>query len=384
MAVADLEAAVAVGPQHPQRPPEAYTRSSNRPEPFVLAAVPENHEICELRQRLQTESLPTARVPDEESSPEISPTLTPSSNAGVRGEDSGLLSMVKRVSYSLPTLLKSTSSPRPTPEEIQEPDVSRGFDKLKFEKVDDYLEGYRQHTTFANSCDTFTHIRRFKMEKTLDELDKKGANDEQRKLVSKISATYARYADIALKDAGLRALGKCPPGNAKALQTWIWNEKPLSSGAGKSDFIFYPDDLVSLAEQSQHERPFQDSVEAFLDRYPVSWIKNFLQRDIETRRKTDDEYIDHYSHAKLRLLANILEVSMAVIILLIPVFLLFLIPMSKPMMATVTALFVILFSVVVSSVTGTKVQEVFFGSAAYAAVITMFLGNLNSSSTVAS
>jgi hypothetical protein len=86
MAVADLEAAVAVGPQHPQRPPEAYTRSSNRPEPFVLAAVPENHEICELRQRLQTESLPTARVPDEESSPEISPTLTPSSNAGVRGE----------------------------------------------------------------------------------------------------------------------------------------------------------------------------------------------------------------------------------------------------------------------------------------------------------
>ncbi len=55
---------------------------------------------------------------------------------------------------------------------------------------------------------------------------------------------------------------------------------------------------------------------------------------------------------------------MAVMILLIPVFLLFLIPMSKPIMATVTALFVILFSVVVASVTGTKVQEVFFGGAA--------------------
>ena len=80
-------------------------------------------------------------------------------------------------------------------------------------------------------------------------------------------------ADIALKDAGLRALGKCPPKNARALHTWIWNEKPLAIGAGKSDFIFYPDDLVSLAGQSQHERPFQDFVEAFLDRYPVSWIK---------------------------------------------------------------------------------------------------------------
>ena len=89
-----------------------------------------------------------------------------------------------------------------------------------------------------------------------------------------------------------------------------------------------------------------------------------MQHDIETRRKTDDEAVHLYSHAKLKILANILEVSMAVIILLIPVFLLFLIPMSKPIMATVTALFVILFSVVVASVTGTKVQEVFFGSAA--------------------
>jgi len=93
--------------------------------------------------------------------------------------------------------------------------------------VDDYPEGYPQLAAFANSCDTFANIRRFgrlsyrllahlqndliEMEKTLDELDKKDAadetleyrlrgfenyngwNDEQRKLVSKISATYAQY-----------------------------------------------------------------------------------------------------------------------------------------------------------------------------------------------
>jgi len=84
---------------------------------------------------------------------------------------------------------------------------------------------------------------------------------------------------------------------------------------------------------------------------------------------------------KLKIAANILEVSVAVILLLIPVFLLFLVPMGKPMMATIASLFVLLFSVVVSSLTGAKVQEVFFGSAAYAAVITMFLGNLNSNSS---
>jgi hypothetical protein len=88
MAVADLEAAVAVGPRHLQRPPEAYTRSSNRHEPVVPAAVPENHEMSsELRQRLQTESVPTASASDEESS-ETSPTLTPTSTE-VRGEVAG-------------------------------------------------------------------------------------------------------------------------------------------------------------------------------------------------------------------------------------------------------------------------------------------------------
>jgi hypothetical protein len=50
--------------------------------------------------------------------------------------------------------------------------------------------------------------------------------------------------------------------------------------------------------------------------------------------------------------------------LLIPVYLLFLVEMSKPMMAAVASIFVCLFTVVVSSVTGAKVQEVFFGSAA--------------------
>ena len=299
--------------------------------------------------------------------------------------------------------------------------------------VDDYPEGYPQLAAFANSCDTFANVRRFgrlsyrllahlqndliDMEKVLDKLDKKDAadktmkkrlrgyenyngwDDEQRKLVSKISTTYSQYgtlyhsrseegkltlllADIVLKDAGLRALGKCPPRNAKALFTWVWDEKPLAIAAGKSDFIFYPDDLVSLAGQSQHDRPFESFVESFLDSYPLSWIKvrvlgvktwnesrtnttkRFLQHDTETRRKTDDEFVHLYSVDKLKIAANILEVSVAVILLLIPVFLLFLVPMSKPMMATIASLFVLLFSVVVSSLTGAKVQEVFFGSAA--------------------
>jgi len=80
-------------------------------------------------------------------------------------------------------------------------------------------------------------------------------------------------ADIVLKDAGLRALGKCPPRNAKALFTWIWNRKPLAIGAGKSDFIFNLEDLVSLAGQSQNDRPFENFIESFLESHYHPWIK---------------------------------------------------------------------------------------------------------------
>ena len=53
-------------------------------------------------------------------------------------EDSGLLSKVKKASYGLLTLVKSTSPPRHTPEDIEELEKSRGLDKLKYEKGKPY------------------------------------------------------------------------------------------------------------------------------------------------------------------------------------------------------------------------------------------------------
>lgn len=76
-----------------------------------------------------------------------------------------------------------------------------------------------------------------------------------------------------MKDAGLRALGSCPSRNSKALFTWVWNRKPLAIKAGRSDFLLHPNDLVSLAGQSQHERPFEHFIESLLDRYPWPWLQ---------------------------------------------------------------------------------------------------------------
>jgi hypothetical protein len=89
MAIADLEAAVATELRCHQRPPEAHTRSSNKPEPVVLATISKALSMSELRQRLQTGSSPTMRALDDESSSETSPNLTPTSTAEAHGEKRG-------------------------------------------------------------------------------------------------------------------------------------------------------------------------------------------------------------------------------------------------------------------------------------------------------
>ena len=66
----------------------------------------------------------------------------------------------------------------------------------------------------------------------------------------------------------------------------------------------------------------------------------------------------------LKVVADAMVVSLAVGLLLIPVFILFLVPMSRALMAVTASICLIAFTVVISAVTGAKVQEVFFGTAA--------------------
>ena len=85
--------------------------------------------------------------------------------------------------------------------------------------------------------------------------------------------------------------------------------------------------------------------------------------------------------------------TLAVAILLVPVFLLFLLPMGHQAMTWMVFGFVLAFAATMSAVTEAKVQEVFVGTAAcvparalsrsdanslsYCAVLVTFLGNLN-------
>jgi hypothetical protein len=74
--------------------------------------------------------------------------------------------------------------------------------------------------------------------------------------------------------------------------------------------------------------------------------------------------VDHYAPDRLEILIKAISVSLAVGILLVPVFFLFLVQMSRESMAWMVFGFVFAFSVTMSVVTEAKSQEVLIGTAA--------------------
>lgn len=82
------------------------------------------------------------------------------------------------------------------------------------------------------------------------------------------------------------------------------------------------------------------------------------------RSKTEDQYVTHWSASRVYWLANTVTVSLAAGILFVPVYLLFLIPMSRAMMVGVSSVSVVAFAILLSVITDAKMQEVFIGSAA--------------------
>jgi Family of unknown function (DUF6594) len=80
-------------------------------------------------------------------------------------------------------------------------------------------------------------------------------------------------------------------------------------------------------------------------------------------KPTSDEVVSYYSPSKLGGLVQVLMVSTIMGVLLTPVFLLFLIPMSHPMMAFTSTAFIFLFAVIMTVVAEGRTYEIFVGTA---------------------
>jgi hypothetical protein len=81
------------------------------------------------------------------------------------------------------------------------------------------------------------------------------------------------------------------------------------------------------------------------------------------KKPTDDQQLTFFSPSAERRVGRFLLVSGTMLILMTPVFLLFLVQMSHLLMAVTTASFIFLFALIMSALTEGRVYEVFVGTA---------------------
>ncbi|KAF4630545.1 hypothetical protein G7Y89_g7598 [Cudoniella acicularis] len=248
-----------------------------------------------------------------------------------------------------------------------------------------YPHGFPSLAAFLNSAGNFSIARRFGrahqrvllhltcevtlLEKELDELDKadentdtkwrlkrgefyEGWDPKQKDLIEKLRVKLLQYDELVLKDSNLRSLAPALPRDHRSVFNWIRNEKPLDKD--QYDFIYYRDDFVSLVNQPREG--FDEAVKSLLNRSPSSRFQQLLR----SNSNPQDPHTYFFSTQNITLFARILAVSVAITIILIPIFILFLAEMSRKTTSIMVLVFVLAFAALMS-MTGTKAENVFVG-----------------------
>lgn len=180
----------------------------------------------------------------------------------------------------------------------------------------------------------------------------------------------------------LQSLGKPPSRNHRSYFNWHWTNKPLF--AGFYDYIFHASDFVTTS--GKRPNYCEELIRDHIDSWPGSPIrvcnpmcgyrgrqektqnntddlKKIIKESEEMQKPTTDLRITFFSPGAERGVGRFLLVSSIMLILMTPVFLLFLIPMSHLLMAVTTAAFIFVFALIMSVVTKGEVYQVFVGTA---------------------
>ncbi|KAE9380009.1 hypothetical protein N431DRAFT_325452 [Stipitochalara longipes BDJ] len=184
-----------------------------------------------------------------------------------------------------------------------------------------------------------------------------GCDPEQKDLMEKIEDRLKDYYDFLTKYVDIREFSPVNPRHHRSVHTWMIDNRPLLEG--EDAFIFSADDFIAARRMSVHDFRFRMLVEEQADRC----IQRLLNGKTE-RSRTNNQYVHHYSTSSLEVAAKIIASFVAVGILLIPVFILFLFDLSRAKMAAIVGSFVLVFMVTMAVLVDVTPHDLFIGIAA--------------------
>ncbi|KAF4630199.1 hypothetical protein G7Y89_g7943 [Cudoniella acicularis] len=252
-----------------------------------------------------------------------------------------------------------------------------GYDNIKYEHLEkDFVAGIPRLAKLLDSNDSFCIFRKFgpeaqqilirkqmeiaQVSKKLHELDvSDDANtdlkyrlasvelhdeyDKVRKdLTTEMEEKLNAYYSLRSKYEDIRALAPVPLRDHRSVQNWIAYNHPMMEG--EHDLFLLHEDLVAAKRSGvasvRHENKIEEMIHYCIAARPKSRLVNFF-RDKNREAKTSNQFIHYLSTERKTTVARTIFVIVAVVLTLVPVFLMFLENLRKEVMASIVAVFVL-------------------------------------------
>lgn len=362
------------------------------------------------QRRLQGQSASTTDEFDTFARSDTSPTLSSSASGAqdIASEGWSVLGAGRQLFARITQPFRRATTAAPTIK------WQREYDKIKYRKVEDSAPYVPRLAALQDSNESFCIFRRFgraasrillikeiELDQILEKLDaldhddsekpekkyrlkgiehREGWDDEQQKLLLEMEEKLNIYYDLLLKYSDVRDLKPVKFRHHRSVHNYVVRNKPLYEN--EAAFLYDIDDFVAAKRSGGNET--QDSrIEAWLESYivgrPRSRLHNFLKNSPEGR-KSVDKLVYGFSKERLAILAKVIVACLAMCTLFIPLFVMFLVDLSRGKMACVLAVFVLVFMVMMSVLVDLTPHDFFVVIAAYSAVLVALLSNLAQSS----
>lgn len=214
--------------------------------------------------------------------------------------------------------------------------------------------------------------------------DGEGDGRNRRQILAEIKTKLMEYDEILIKARELESFQRPSDRNYRSVRRYHHNTKPLMDA--EMDSIRSKEDTVSL-RNGREWASFDGFVESMLQHFDsrfLQWIFRTNEpplqkyfRTPELRKKTTNKYINFYSSSRIDTLVGVLITVIIFVLLVLPVTTMYRLDSFKSTFDAIGVLiiFTLLFSAAMSLLTRAARHELFAASAAYCAILVVFIGN---------
>lgn len=214
-----------------------------------------------------------------------------------------------------------------------------------------------------------------------------GDSRNRRQILAEIKTKLMEYDEILIKARELESFQRPSDRNYRSVRRYHHNTKPLMDA--EMDSIRSKEDTVSL-RNGREWASFDGFVESMLQHFDsrfLQWIFRTNEpplqkyfRTPELRKKTTNKYINFYSSSRIDTLVGVLITVIIFVLLVLPVTAMYRLDSFDTPKSTFDAIgvlivFTLLFSAAMSLLTRAARHELFAASAAYCAILVVFIGN---------